>query len=195
MQLNSSEYRNKWNNTALSESFATLLPVVSEYLKKEYGFEIHDAPDFRHRTALGFSGNRLDLSEYVSVELKTYISLHLFGVAVQLAECLDARERDQAVARICQTRLDHRGNDRPLILFDQRATEYAAQVLVELNKSELIPWLSALAVADRLFAEDQLTKNGTKGFNEFRAEVTPAPLTPRPIPSVTLQSITTRYAT
>jgi hypothetical protein len=195
MQLEPSGSRNTLNKTALPESFATLLPVVSEYLKKEYGFEVHDAPEFSHRTALGFSGNRLNLSDYVRVELKTYLSLHLFGVAVQLAECLDARERDQAVARLCQTRLDHRGEYRPLILFDQRATEYAAQVLVELNKSELIPWLSALAVADRLFAEDQLTGKGTKGFDEFRAEVTPAPLTPRPIPSVTLQAITTRYST
>lgn len=184
-----------WKDATIQQSFDTLYPMVTEFLHKEYGFEVQENYDLPHRIAAHFTGTKVELGRYVSTELKTYLALHLFGVSVQLAECSDAAAGEAFMDRSFPRYKDERGERTSLVLFDQQATEYAAQLLVALRKEELIPWLTALAGADRLFAEDKLTGSGGKGFPDCRKETGPSPISPRKIPELPLRKVESRCTT
>jgi hypothetical protein len=184
-----------WENSAIKQSFNTLYPLVTEFLHKEYGFEVQENYDLPHRIAAHFTGTKVELGRYVPAELKTYLALHLFGVSVQLAECSDTVAGEAFMTRSFQPYLNERGEGRSLVLFGQQATEYAAQLLVALKREELIPWLTALAGADRLFAEDKFTGSRWKSFDDCRKEAGPSPINPRQIPELSLREVASRYST
>jgi hypothetical protein len=184
-----------WKDAAIQQSFATLYPIVSEFLQREYEFEVQVNYDLYHRIAACFTGTKVQLGRYVPDELKTYLALHLFGVAVQLATCSDEVASEAFMDRSFPAYIDARGDRRTMVLFDQQATEYAAQVLVAMRKEELIPWLTALAGADRLFSEDVFTGTRSRDFTDCRNEAGPSPINPRKIPDLSLREVAPRSST
>jgi hypothetical protein len=191
-QTQQTQAESNWEDAAIRQSFVTLYPLVTEFLRKEHGFEVEENYDLPHRIAAHFTGTKVELGRYVSTELKTYLALHLFGIAVQLAECSDVAAAEAFMDRSFPSYIDERGEHRSLVLFDHQATGYAAQLLMTMQKEELIPWLTALAGADRLFAEDKFSGSGRKGFPDCRKEAGPSPISPRKIPELSLRQVASR---
>ncbi len=161
--------------------FSQAFPAVLEALINQFGIDCSTrqlAPGI-HAT---FDGASITLDSNLELTQKVFLSLHLFGHAVQWGllagpPLLAAKAYDIANDPALEQRV---------VEYEVEASQYAAQLLIDLGLVRLVPWFAEMAQADRDYF---LNFCRTGSIDKLESFIRPlrSPLIPKLIPSFSPQ--------
>ena len=169
--------------SSLHSPSAPLLQRAQQHLADRHGLLFERlGPDFPVRGI--FDGKTISLREGVTVQDAFFLTVHVFGHAVQFGTSSAARVLAGSAFRA-------RNNpdfERAVFAYETEASSYGAQLILELDATPLLPWYEQLAHADRASIIDYC-RIGCAPSPTAPGTSACCPFIPQPIPSFTPQII------
>ncbi len=155
-----------------ARSFELFAPRLADYITRNYGVQISfiDLPD---NTQAIFDGGSIQLNNAINPEKQVFLMLHLTGHAYQLSACGISHEFEPEFFNLHS----HPNNESRVRQFEIEASRYGAGLLVELDKTEMLPWFEVQAARDLEYFINFL-KTGNVDFNPTDIRLNPLRLNP-----------------
>ena len=168
-----------------SRSFKLFAPCLADHITRNYGVQISfiDLPG--HAQAI-FDGGSIQLNNAINPEKQVFLMLHLTGHAYQLGALGISHEFEPEgwinggyfifEPEFFNLHSDP-NNESRVRQFEIEASRYGAFLLVELDKTEMLPWFEAQAARDLEYFINFL-KTGNVDFNPTDIRLNPLRLNP-----------------